>query len=106
MEHIPEKQKDEDEVEVVTQSPLPAKRRLPRRRFFELAGASGLGLVVGGAGGYLARSAALGASSPAQTTVPLRFFNESEAQLVGAMAERIFPADSEGPGASDLHVTT
>ena len=103
MEHIPEQQKDEVESVI---PPPPAKQRLPRRRFFELAGASGLGLVVGGAGGYLARSAAPGSSSQAQVTIPLRFFNESEAQLVSAMAERIFPADSEGPGANDLHVTT
>jgi gluconate 2-dehydrogenase gamma chain len=106
VEHISEKQKDE--VKSVTQ-PSMAKRRLPRRRFFELAGAGGLGLAVGGTGAYVARSVASGSSvssSPAQATMPLRFFNESEAQLVSAMAERIFPADSEGPGANDLHVTT
>ncbi len=34
----------------------------------------------------------------------LRFFNTTEANAVVAMAERIFPASSDGPGATDLHV--
>jgi len=35
---------------------------------------------------------------------PLRFFNDAEAKVVAAMAERIFPGDETGPGASDIHV--
>jgi hypothetical protein len=35
---------------------------------------------------------------------PLRFFNSAQAALITAMAERIFPADKTGPGATDAHV--
>ncbi len=35
---------------------------------------------------------------------PLRFFNSAQAAVITAMAERIFPADSTGPGATDAHV--
>jgi gluconate 2-dehydrogenase gamma chain len=35
---------------------------------------------------------------------PLRFFNSDQAATITAMAERIFPADSTGPGATDAHV--
>jgi hypothetical protein len=35
---------------------------------------------------------------------PLRFFNSVQAAVITAMAERIFPADSAGPGATDAHV--
>jgi gluconate 2-dehydrogenase gamma chain len=37
--------------------------------------------------------------------LPLRFFNDAQAAVITAMAERIFPADSTGPGATDAHVT-
>ncbi len=36
--------------------------------------------------------------------VALLFFNQTEANTIAAMAERIFPADATGPGAGDLHV--
>ncbi|HVC80032.1 MAG TPA: gluconate 2-dehydrogenase subunit 3 family protein [Chloroflexota bacterium] len=36
---------------------------------------------------------------------PLRFFNSAQAAVITAMAERIFPADKTGPGATDAHVT-
>lgn len=35
---------------------------------------------------------------------PLRFFNSAQAAVITAMAERIFPADHTGPGATDAHV--
>lgn len=36
--------------------------------------------------------------------LPLRFFNSAQAAVITAMAERIFPADKTGPGATDAHV--
>ena len=36
--------------------------------------------------------------------LPLRFFNSAQAAVITALAERIFPADSTGPGATDAHV--
>jgi gluconate 2-dehydrogenase gamma chain len=41
--------------------------------------------------------------SPA-TQLPLRFFNGVQAAVITAMAERIFPRDETGPGATDAHV--
>jgi gluconate 2-dehydrogenase gamma chain len=35
---------------------------------------------------------------------PLRCFNSAQAAMITAMAERIFPADKTGPGATDAHV--
>src|SRR5581483_2762441 len=36
--------------------------------------------------------------------VPLRFFTQEEAFIVGAAAARIFPADESGPGAQEAGV--
>ena len=36
--------------------------------------------------------------------VPLRFFTESEARVIAAACERIFPADESGPGATEAGV--
>src|SRR5438094_2891062 len=36
--------------------------------------------------------------------VPLRFFTESEAKVVSAACERIFPSDASGPGAAEAGV--
>src|SRR5207244_1563504 len=36
--------------------------------------------------------------------VPLRFFTEAEAKVVAAAAERIFPSDANGPGATEAGV--
>jgi len=36
--------------------------------------------------------------------VPLRFFTQAEAEIVAAVAERIFPSDESGPGAKEAGV--
>ncbi len=36
--------------------------------------------------------------------IPLRFFTESEARIVSAACERIFPSDESGPGATEAGV--
>jgi gluconate 2-dehydrogenase gamma chain len=98
--------------------PPPAAAGIPRRRLLQLGGAGAVGLVVGGAAGYAAGHAPAArtatsqpqaAPAPAASTAtsappPLRFFNDAEAAVVTAMAERIFPADEQGPGATDAHV--
>jgi hypothetical protein len=34
----------------------------------------------------------------------LRFFNDAQARVITATAERMFPRDDAGPGATDAHV--
>jgi gluconate 2-dehydrogenase gamma chain len=61
-------------------------------------------------GGTTAAGNASNPPSPAAPTSPPavafapHFFTSSEENVVAAMAERIFPADANGPGAYDLHV--
>jgi gluconate 2-dehydrogenase gamma chain len=38
------------------------------------------------------------------TILPLRFFSAPEALVIGAMADRIYPSDSNGPGATEIGV--
>jgi gluconate 2-dehydrogenase gamma chain len=38
------------------------------------------------------------------TILPLRFFTTSDALVIGAMADRIYPSDSNGPGATEIGV--
>ena len=75
-----------------------ARRGISRRQL--LAGGAGAGgaLAVGGA---LSRIAA--ADSPNATpTYHLQALSTSEAAVLGAMADRVFPRDSDSPGAQDL----
>ncbi len=85
----------------------PAKRGSSRRAFLKVAGVGVAGAVVGGAATYGATIALRPAASPAQVPaphLPLRFFNDTQARTITAMAERIFPHDDTGPGATDAHV--
>jgi gluconate 2-dehydrogenase gamma chain len=60
--------------------------------------------------GDLAAAATVTPPTPQTSTaaqmhhLPLRFLNSAQAAVIAAMAERIFPADSTGPGATDAHV--
>jgi gluconate 2-dehydrogenase gamma chain len=75
-----------------------------RRRAFVL-------IPVGALGGSLLRSLAepfdlIAALEPSNGSarVPLRFFSAAEARVVTAACERIFPRDTNGPGATDAGV--
>jgi gluconate 2-dehydrogenase gamma chain len=72
-----------------------------RRDFLTLSAAS-----IGGALVYsLDRKAfRLSAQTAQSIRVPLRFFSEAEALIVGAAASRIFPSDEMGPGAQEAGV--
>jgi gluconate 2-dehydrogenase gamma chain len=53
----------------------------------------------------LLENGSAGADGNAMVRVPLRFFTESEAKIVTAATERIFPRDASGAGATDAAVT-
>lgn len=72
------------------------------RREFVAGGASAL--VVVGAAGYLGLSGRAAQAAQPGPPPPLRFFDEQEARVITALAERIFPADDQSPGATDLWV--
>ena len=83
-----------------------AKPGTSRRIFLKVAGAGVAGAVVGGAATY-ATTVALRPAPPQQppaARLPLRFFNDAQALVITAMAERMFPRDEAGPGATDAHV--
>jgi gluconate 2-dehydrogenase gamma chain len=85
----------------------PAKPGPSRRAFLKVAGVGVAGAVVGGAATYGATVALQPAASPGPTPAPpppLRFFNDAQARTITAMAERIFPHDATGPGATEAHV--
>ncbi len=46
----------------------------------------------------------ISAQQDGSVRVPLRFFTESEARVVSALCERIFPNDANGPGATEAAV--
>jgi gluconate 2-dehydrogenase gamma chain len=73
------------------------------RREFVAGGASAL--VVVGAAGILIGGQRSGGPAPGPPP-PLRFLRDDEGKVITALAERIFPADDAGPGATDLRVTT
>ncbi|WP_433512063.1 gluconate 2-dehydrogenase subunit 3 family protein [Nonomuraea sp. CA-143628] len=82
------------------------ERRGPSRRNL-LTGAGGL--AAGGAIG-VGITLATGAEPqvrevPVTPIPPLRAFTDAEAATVTAMAERVFPADEQGPGAREAGVT-
>ncbi len=69
---------------------------MKRRRFIELSANSLGGLLI-----YSLTGAPLVVSAQeGKVKVPLRFFTEPEAKVIVAACERIFPADSRGPGAT------
>ena len=81
-------------------------RQGPSRRAL-LTGAGGV--VAGGALGVGITLAAEGESPVREVAVtpipPLRALTDDEAATVTAMAERVFPADEQGPGAREAGVT-
>src|SRR5258708_2105383 len=75
---------------------------LTRRGFLGLGGAGLAGIVVGGAVGYALHQTSTAA--PVEAKLPLMYFNDAQFKAVEALTERIFPADSTGPGAKDARV--
>lgn len=81
------------------------RRGLSRRELLTGAG----GVVAGGAiGAGVALSTRddepAAAPHEGHPRPPLRVFTDTEAATVAAMAERVFPADADGPGAGDAGV--
>jgi gluconate 2-dehydrogenase gamma chain len=91
---------------------------ISRRALIARGGATLGGIVVAGVGApsVVGTSAAAAAgpvaeaaadhASPNPPPVPLRFFSFEDANVIGAMADRIFPKDHHGPGATGLGVVT
>src|SRR5258708_12333170 len=75
---------------------------LTRRGFLGLGGAGLAGIVVGGAVGYALHQTSTAA--PVEAKLPLMYFNDAQFKAVEALTERIFPADSTGPGAKHARV--
>lgn len=73
---------------------------MKRREFLTLPAASLGGVLLYTLAGEPVRVAA----QDGQVKVPLRFFTASEARVVQAACERIFPSDSSGPGATEAGV--
>src|SRR5881227_1741274 len=74
--------------------------RLRRREFITIPAKSLGGLLL-----YtLAREPFRVQAQQGSIRVPLRFFTESEAKVVSAACERIFPSDASGPGAAEAGV--
>lgn len=71
-----------------------------RREFLSIPAAAVVGPVLS----MLARESVRLETLDAQVRVPLRFFTASEARVIGAACERIFPGDASGPGATDAGV--
>jgi len=84
-----------------------APHRLSRRRLL-----GGGAAVLGGdvVAGVLARGGEQDPSrppeQPAAAPPPLRVLNPAEAATAGAMADRVFPPDADGPGATAIGVVT
>jgi gluconate 2-dehydrogenase gamma chain len=76
-----------------------------RRSLLKVIGAGAVGVAVGAGATLVAGDAVrTGAPQAGVFPLPLRFFNDAQAQTITAMAERIFPKDATGPGATDAHV--
>jgi gluconate 2-dehydrogenase gamma chain len=71
-----------------------------RRAFLTLSAALVGGRLVYALDGKWTRIAL----QPRTVKIPLRFFTETESQIVAAAAARIFPADEAGPGANEAGV--
>jgi gluconate 2-dehydrogenase gamma chain len=82
-----------------------ARRGTSRRTLLKVATAGVAGAVVGGATTHFVADALRPAASPPRVVSrALRFFNDAQARVITAMAERMFPRDEAGPGATDAHV--
>ena len=82
-----------------------ARRGTSRRTLLKVATAGVAGAVVGGATTHFVEDALRPATPPPQVVQrALRFFNDAQARVITAMAERMFPRDDAGPGATDAHV--
>ena len=76
------------------------KTRMRRREFVTIPAQSLGGLLL-----YtMAREPFRVQAQQGTVRVPLRFFTEAEAKVVAAAAERIFPSDASGPGATEAAV--
>lgn len=75
-----------------------------KRREFILIPAKAMGGLVGGLVLYSLVGELLPAVAQAPVKVPLRFFTAAEATAIQAAAERIFPTDESGPGATEAGV--
>jgi gluconate 2-dehydrogenase gamma chain len=75
---------------------------MKRREFIVLPAQSLGGVLLYTLAGEVTRLPAQTAS--ADIKVPLRFFTAAEARAVQAAAERIFPSDANGPGATEAGV--
>jgi gluconate 2-dehydrogenase gamma chain len=85
----------------------PTTRGTSRRTLLKVLGSGAVGAAVGATTTFVA-GGALRSGTPKATIAPppLRFFNDAQARWVTAMAERIFPRDAAGPGATDARVVT
>jgi gluconate 2-dehydrogenase gamma chain len=85
--------------------PSQARRGTSRRTLLKVAGAGVAGAVVGGAATHFVGDALRPATVPPHVAQrALRFFNDAQARVITAMAERMFPRDEAGPGATDARV--
>jgi len=75
-----------------------------RREFLVFSATSIGGVLVYSLDRQLTRVSAQTKSSSQTLRVPLRFFTQSEALIVAAVASRIFPSDESGPGANEAGV--
>lgn len=86
-------------------APASGTRSASRRSLLKLLGAGAVGVAVGAAVTVTAGDAIRSGIAPAAgAPPPLRFFNDAQARAITAMAERMFPRDAAGPGATDAHV--
>ncbi len=74
---------------------------MKRREFLILPAQSLGGVLLYTLAGEVSR---LPAQATGEIKVPLRFFTAAEAKVVQAAAERIFPSDASGPGATEAGV--
>jgi gluconate 2-dehydrogenase gamma chain len=82
-----------------------ARRGTPRRTLLKVATAGVAGAVVGGAASHFVEGALRPVATPPHVAPrALRFFNDAQARVITAMAERLFPRDEASPGATDAHV--
>ncbi|MBO0707786.1 MAG: gluconate 2-dehydrogenase subunit 3 family protein, partial [Candidatus Dormibacteraeota bacterium] len=90
------------------EGPEPAAKRDtpgPNRRTFLAAGMSGIAvLATPGELVFKYKERVKYRTAEAGAATGFKFFTQSEARLITAMAERIFPSDDGTPGATDAHV--